>query len=74
MQTKLKLLFAIILLNTIMACSSNGDAKRGFISWGYTVGDPILYEAGHTGNFHPYASPYGQEHYIVYEGEGAAAP
>ncbi|RLA16605.1 MAG: hypothetical protein DRQ62_15960 [Gammaproteobacteria bacterium] len=41
------------------------------ISWGYTVGDPVL-DAGYSSNFYPSNSPYGQ--YVVHEGEGAVAP
>jgi len=60
-----------LLLTVLFALLSACAHEHPPISWGYTVGDPILYDAGHTGNFYPFASPYGP---VVYEGEGAIVP
>ncbi|WP_174483183.1 hypothetical protein [methanotrophic endosymbiont of Bathymodiolus puteoserpentis (Logatchev)] len=38
------------------------------ISWGYTVGDPLL-NTGYSGNFYPYNLPYGQQ--VIREGGSA---
>ncbi len=75
--------FIITLLFTSLSACETGIFIRGShshhyyhddypapISWGYTVGDPVL-EAGYYGNFYPYSSPYGR---VVHEGEGATAP
>lgn len=82
MKNKHKLLLPVLLFTLLSACES-GMFIRGShshyyheqsyqpISWGYTVGDPILYDAGYyMGHVYPFASPYGA---VVHEGEGAVA-
>jgi len=83
MKHILKAFLIILLLTSLSACETgmfirgnhshhyNDDHYNQPISWGYTVGDPIL-GAGYSGNFYPSNSPYGQ--YVVHEGEGAVAP
>ncbi|MDT8425974.1 MAG: hypothetical protein RQ733_08355 [Methyloprofundus sp.] len=84
MKHRLKAGLITLLLTSLSACESGmfirgshshhyHDEDHSYnqpISWGYTVGDPVL-DTGHSGNFYP-SNAYGQ--YIVHEGEGAAAP
>ncbi len=74
----LKAFLITLLLTSLSACESGFFIRDSHshhnnqpISWGYTVGDPVL-DAGYYGNFYPSNSPYGQ--HFVHEGEGAIAP
>ena len=84
MKHILKAFLITLLLTSLSACETgmfvrgshsshhyNEDHYNQPISWGYTVGDPVL-GAGYSGNFYPSNSPYGQ--HVVHEGEGAVAP
>jgi len=80
MKHILKAFLITFLLTSLSACETGMSHSHHYnddvyynqpISWGYTVGDPVL-GAGYSGNFYPSSSPYGQ--YVVHEGEGAVAP
>ena len=83
-NTLLKFAISLILLNSLSACETgifirdshshyhyDNQFSSQTINWGYTTGDPVLYDMGYTGNFFPYASPYG---HVVHEGDGAIVP
>ncbi|MCF7970849.1 MAG: hypothetical protein K9L22_06755 [Methylococcaceae bacterium] len=83
MHHTLKTPLIIILLTSLSACETgmfvranhthhyNDDQYNQPISWGYTVGDPVL-DTGYSGNFYPSNSPYGKN--TVHEGSGVVAP